>query len=247
MANPLQPRSRFDCCGGATGREILVAVIDSGWNRDLPDERILPGVGLVDPADELSLLRSNDDHDTNGHGTLCSKLILQVAPDVRILPIRVFGRRVEGSLDQIREALILAAGFGPSIVSMSLATLLPQALLALYPACRSLANTGALVVASAFRNRPLGFPALFSNVIGYESVPLPGPFDFTYRPGSMIECGAYGRLESTLGEATFESSSAAAARLAGILSLYRESNEEGNIDDAREWLADNATNASTLR
>lgn len=235
---PLRPRTRREAFGTATGRGVLVAVIDSGWNRNLPDERILPGVGLVDPSDGLRLLRSADDHDRIGHGTLCSTLMLDVAPEARVLPIRVFGERIEGSLDQIREALILAGRSEASVVSLSLATLRPDALRVLYPACESLATAGAIVVAAAYRPRRIGFPAMFANVIGVEAADVPGPFDFCYVPDSAIECGAYGRHFDA--DNRHESNSTASARVAGILALYRETNKEGNLDDARAWLAAHA-------
>ena len=240
-----EPRSRTDAFGSATGHAVLVAVIDSGWNRDLPDERVLPGIGLVDPDDELRPHRSSDDHDRAGHGTLCTTLMMDVAPEVRVLPIRVFGRRIEGSLEQIRQALILAGESGVAVVSLSLATLRADGLRILYPACESLAAAGILVVAAAFRPKRIGFPAMFANVIGVEAAPVPGPFDFWYQTDSPIECGAYGW--GSTHEYEQESNSAASARIAGILALYRETNKTGTIDDARAWLAEHATNPVSVK
>jgi hypothetical protein len=164
---------------------------------------------------------------------------MEVAPEVRVLPIRVFGQRIEGSLDQIREALILAGECGAAVVSLSLATLRPDGLRILYPACESLASAGILVVAAAFRPKRIGFPAMFANVIGVEAAPVPGPFDFRYQDDSPIECGAYGW--GSAHEHAQESNSKASARIAGILALYRETNKTGTIDDARAWLAEHAT------
>ena len=241
VGRSVSPRTRGDAFGTATGKDVLVAVIDSGWNRDLPDERILAGIGLVDPSDGLELRRSTDDHDRIGHGTFCSKLILDVAPDVRILPIRVFGDRLEASLDQLRQALMFAGEAGATVVSLSLATLRPDALTVLYPACESLATAGAIAVAAAFRPKRIGFPAMFANVIGVEAAPVHGPFDFSFRADSPIECGAYGRLNTSESlDNRQEGNSAASARLAGILALYRENNRSGTIDDARTWLAAHA-------
>ena len=169
---------------------------------------------------------------------------MDVAPGVRVLPIRVFGQRIEGSLDQIREALIFAGESGAAVVSLSLATLRPEGLRILYPACESLAVAGTLVVAAAFRPRKIGFPAMFANVIGVEAAPVPGPFDFCYQGDSPIECGAYGWAGAP--EISLESNSTAAARVAGILALYRENNTQGNIDDARAWLAAHATKSVNI-
>lgn len=223
----------------------MVAVIDSGWDRSVADDRVLPGIGLVDDMDGLQLKQSSYDHDHNGHGTLCTKLILEIAPAIRVLPIRVFGTRLEASLSQIREALFLAREANARIVSLSLATLRTQAIAELYPACAALVATGSIVVAAAFRSMRSGFPATFSNVIGVEAAAVPGPFDFYYQADSPIEAAAYGALDY-IGPsgARQTSNSAASARLAGNLALYRECYQTGSVDDARAWLAACATSTS---
>ena len=79
----------------ATGCGIGVAVIDSGWDRSIDDQRIRQGMSFVDPESPLSQRVGDDDHDRIGHGTACASLLLSVAPDAHVVPLRVFGDQLE--------------------------------------------------------------------------------------------------------------------------------------------------------
>ncbi len=91
--------------GVPTGKGVVVAVIDSGWDRSSSNPRVARGVGFVNPDDDLSLRPTEDDHDRLGHGTACANLILDVAPDVEIVPVRVFGHRLETSPAVVEAAM----------------------------------------------------------------------------------------------------------------------------------------------
>ena len=90
-----RPAWVIDALGAPTGKGVRIGVIDSGWDRHVLIPQIEQGVGFVDPLDELSVLKSEDDHDRIGHGTACTDLILRIAPEARIVPIRIFGHRLE--------------------------------------------------------------------------------------------------------------------------------------------------------
>ena len=94
--------------GGATGKGIRIAVIDSGWDRTRDDPRVLPGIGLVDPEDDLAMLRTDDDHDRVGLGTACIDLILRIAPEATVTPVRVFGNDLETSPGTLHAAIVWA-------------------------------------------------------------------------------------------------------------------------------------------
>ncbi len=110
----------------STGAGVVVAVIDSGVDANHPDlaGRVLPGLDLVDPS-------STADPDPVGHGTAVAGLIagrrddsrgvVGLAPDARILPVRVLD--AENRYD---DALIVANGVrwavdnGARVINLSL-------------------------------------------------------------------------------------------------------------------------------
>ena len=134
--------------GGATGAGIRVAVIDSGYDRALNDSRVLPGVSFVDPDDDFALARNDDDGDVLGHGTACADLVLRVAPDARVIPVRVFGRVLETSPGTLQAAMHWAIDAGAHVINVSLGTKLESALVPLYAACERAMRAGIIVVAA---------------------------------------------------------------------------------------------------
>ena len=224
----------------AVGRGVLVAVIDSGWDRSSHDSRVRPGVNLVDSADELAVAHSNDANDVEGHGTKCGRLVLEMAPGAEILPIRVFGRRLETSAEHVIQALTIAIEFGAHVANMSLATSRRDLIVPLYTACERASRTGMLIVAAADRRSGRGYPAIFENVIGVKAGPFGDARHLEYRRHASIEVRASGSLP--VGAAGGDTrpltlrNSFAAARVAGVMAEFRETNPSAGIDAARAWL-----------
>ncbi len=225
----------------ATGRGVLVAVVDSGWDRNRRDPRVLPGVGMVGASDDLELEVSNDDLDRNGHGTVCAQLVLSIAPDAHVLPIRVFGRRLETSVRQLVAALHFAAERRASVINLSLATGRGDALTQLYASCEVARRCGAVVVASARQAANYSLPAAFANVIGVVATDEVDPDVLQYRREEAVEFAACGVApEGSVAGAhrgAHGSSSLAAARVSGMVALFREEQPCGGIEDVRRWLA----------
>jgi thermitase len=108
----------------STGSGVVVAVVDSGVEDGHEDlgGRVLPGWDFVD-SDPYAT-------DPNGHGTHVAGTIAAtrgndvgvagVAPDVRILPIRVLAANGTGRLSDVVEAYDYAADRGVSLVNASL-------------------------------------------------------------------------------------------------------------------------------
>ncbi len=110
----------------SSGRGVKVAVIDSGvdvyhpalqgglapegeW-RDFIDGDALP-------LDEKERDSSNAGH---GHGTGVAGIILQIAPEATILPLRVLGPDGSGDLTDVAMAIDWAAQRGADIINLSL-------------------------------------------------------------------------------------------------------------------------------
>ncbi|MEV0805645.1 type VII secretion-associated serine protease mycosin [Micromonospora sp. NPDC050200] len=110
----------------STGRGVTVAVIDSGVDGSHPDlaGQVLPGIDLVSPA-------GSDEPDPVGHGTTVASLIagrnddkkgvVGLAPDARILPVRVLDDE-----NRYDDAMIVAKGVrwavdnGARVINLSL-------------------------------------------------------------------------------------------------------------------------------
>lgn len=109
--------------GKYTGRNVVVAVIDSGCELDHPDLRrnYIEGYNTID--------KNKDPLDENGHGTHVagtvaavnnSQGVVGVAPDAKIMPIKVFDRSGSGSTSNVARAVEWAGKNGADIICMSL-------------------------------------------------------------------------------------------------------------------------------
>jgi len=120
------------------GAGVTVAVLDSGIDAAHPAvaSRLLPGFDFVDfDADPAE---AGADGDAGfGHGTFVASLVAQVAPDARIMPIRVLDRHGAGNVWILSEALLHAVdpdadpatNDGAQVINLSLGTTRPTALL----------------------------------------------------------------------------------------------------------------------
>jgi type VII secretion-associated serine protease mycosin len=111
----------------STGAGVTVAVIDSGSgpNPDL-SQNLLPGRSIVrGRIGDLSA-----DVDTVGHGTHVAGIIAGqrdngigisgIAPDTKILPIRILDSRGDGSESDLVQAIRLAVEQGVKVINLSL-------------------------------------------------------------------------------------------------------------------------------
>lgn len=227
--------------GGATGRGVRVAVIDSGWDRGIADARVLPGVSFVDPDDDLAQGFTADDHDRVGHGTACADLVLRIAPGARVVPVRVFGASLETSPGTLTAAMKWALEQNFHVINVSLGTVLDEALKPLYVLCERARRAGVVVVAAGHNARGWSYPAVFANVIGVAAERFDSPFRFRYRPEEAMECVAWGVEQPVLwlgGRRTPRNgTSFAAPNIAGIVALIRERHPDATLKEVRETLA----------
>ena len=224
----------------ASGKGIKVGVVDSGWDKTLIDDRIKEGINLVDPDDELSLKVSSNFNDTNGHGTSCAELILRIAPEVEIYPIRVFGKRIETSANILIEAIKWAVEKNIKVLNFSLGTLLSEAMEPLYSACEFARRKGIIIISANSNSDEWSYPAIFENSIGVELGNFESIYDFEFRKDEAVECIAKGLHNDilTLSGIRIKSggNSFAAPVITGLVSLIVEKNPFHNLDDVRKYL-----------
>lgn len=107
----------------ATGKGIMVAVVDTGVDATHPDltGRVLPGLDLAHRT-------RNAWDDVEGHGTSVAGVIaaardngrgiVGIAPDVRVLPVKVGDTDADGNL--LAPAITWAADHGAKVVNVSI-------------------------------------------------------------------------------------------------------------------------------
>lgn len=236
----LRNKQTCDFYKDSTGKNVNVAVIDSGWNLNLRDSRVKEGLGLVDPNDELSLKRNNNFSDKNGHGTAVTDLILRIAPDVTIYPVKVFGKRLETSVNILIEAILWCVSNEIKIINLSLGTLLPDALEPLYKACEIARRKGLIIISAKSNSETYSYPSIFENSIGVETGQFENIFEFEYLQDEATECIAKGMHDdlcySTGDRIRLAGNSFAAPVITGYLSLLMELKGGFELDTARIFL-----------
>ena len=107
----------------ASASGTVIAIVDSGVDGSHPAfaGRVLPAIDLVDGRGG----------DANGHGTHVAGTAagadagcgsIGVAPDARILPVRVLDEEGEGTVDDVAEGIRRAADAGAAVINLSLGT-----------------------------------------------------------------------------------------------------------------------------
>ena len=150
---------------GVSGHGVIVAVLDTGLNRQVADfsgwQRVLPGINAIDGSQNVQ--------DDSGHGTQVASLlaapangagVVGVAPMATLLPIKVVAGDLASSA-AVTAGLQAAQRAGARVVNMSLAATGPTATQAL----KDMAATDRtlVVVAAGNQGQPeVAWPARYA-------------------------------------------------------------------------------------
>ncbi len=106
------------------GAGVRVAVIDTGVSLNHPafDGRLAPASEWMDFVDGDTYPMDEPGGNGTGHGTAVAGVILQVAPNVTILPIRVLAADGSGDVDNVIEGIDHAIAMGADVINLSLGT-----------------------------------------------------------------------------------------------------------------------------
>ena len=164
------------------GSEVIVAVIDTGIAFEKYGNRFrvedLNESQFVKPRNFISgNEHANDDH---GHGTHVAGTIAQltnngvgvagVAPNVKLMPLKVLNSRGFGTYGAIAAAIRYAADHGAKVINMSLGGPFPS--FVLHKAIRYAKEKGVTIVCAAGNSgrSGIGYPARYSECISVSAV-----------------------------------------------------------------------------
>jgi len=172
---------------------VIVAVVDSGVDATHPDLAGRVAEARRIQAGEISEVAPGSNNDTYGHGTGVASIIARVAPNARIVDIRVLNPGNVGAGEDLVAGLRLAVRARHPVVNMSLASP-PRFAPQLASLCERAFYEDQIVVA-ARRNTPTsdqGFPAEFASVLGVTTAAVPEHLFLRYQPRWCIELEARG-------------------------------------------------------
>lgn len=220
----------------ATGRDVLVAVLDTGADLDHPDlvdhldlPGVEPGVEASPADDRPERLDTNGDGIVDGslgHGTHVAGIVLAAAPAARILPVRVLDSDGVGFAFAITRGLVAAVNRGASVANLSLG--MDARSLAVAAAIDFAREAGLIVVVptgnegSATIEYPSSIPSVIA-VAGTDDADRKASFS-SYGAGTDVAAPAVGILSTFVGGgyASWSGTSMAAPFAAGVAALAYE-------------------------
>lgn len=158
--NILDIGSQYKWSHGYTGKGVVVAVLDTGCETSHPDlkDRIIAGYNFTEEhGGDISIIE-----DTNGHGTHVAGIIagskngigiVGVAPNAKLLILKVLDQSGRGSINSLVEAIHYAidwrgsAGERVKVISLSLGSKIPDS--NLYEAVKRAVGHNISVVAAS--------------------------------------------------------------------------------------------------
>lgn len=179
----------------ATGRGIIIAVVDSGTDvnhEDLHPQLVAncPGTGCHDYGDnddnpqDDSLLKDGNGHVVKGHGTHVSGLAaaaanngkggVGIAPDAKILPLKIFSSNANssgglaGGITNVPQAVNFAVQHGAKVINLSLGDFNVGVVGPIQTACNTAASQGSLCVVAAGnsgQDKPSGYQHNFQALV----------------------------------------------------------------------------------
>jgi subtilisin family serine protease len=220
--------------GGATGKGVRVAVIDSGIETDHPDLGACVDAdgGVVVTLDETGepVITTGPHPDAFGHGTACAGIIHRLAPEATITSVRVLGPGLSGKAAVFIAGVGWAIEQGFDVINLSLGTTRREWALPFYEVCDRGYFRGSFLVTAANNLMRASFPSLFASVTSVACNLSTDPFRFHYNPDPPTEFLAPGiDIEVSWRGGTRVTStgnSYAAPHIAGIAALIKSKHPE---------------------
>jgi subtilisin family serine protease len=246
-ALPLPGEAREWAIGGATGRGVKVAVMDSGVDGTHPWVGGLAGSVVVEADGDDVRYVDGDHEDLVGHGTACAGIIRSLAPDVELHSIRVLGPNLKTRGWLFLAAIQWAVENGMHVVNMSLSSSSQEWFADLHEIADDAYFRNTMLVCAA-NNRPgPTYPSQFSSVISVAAQAGVDPRSVAYNTNPPVEFGALGvdiEVAWTGGKTiTGTGNSYATPHVAGLVALMLSKHPEMTPFQVKATLQAMATNA----
>jgi thermitase len=221
-------------------QSIIVAVLDTGINKDNQDlaEKVMADVNLTNS-------RTSDD--LYGHGTHMAGTIAAIAPECRIMNVKVADDvgRCEPSV--VARGIIWAVDQGAKVINISLVM---KASPDLVEAVNYAWSQGAIMIAAAGNkggSEP-SYPAYYVNCLTVAGTNKNNTLALLSSHGDWVDVAAPGfNIYSELPQNQYgykTGTSAAAAHVSGVAALVfsvaEDSNNNGTVNDEVRWAIENS-------
>lgn len=228
-ATSLEDLSPAWAWGGATGKGVRVAIVDSGVEADHPR---LGGCVDSEGSIEFALdengeatARVGPHDDSFGHGTACAGIIHSIAPEASITSVKVLGSNLTGSAAVFIRGLAWAVEQGFDVVNLSLGTTKRDWALPFHDVCDRAYFRGSFLVTAANNIAYTSFPSLYASVASVACNLATDPMRFHYNPEPPTEFLAAGIDVDVAwrggGSQRSTGNSYAAPHIAGIAALIK--------------------------
>jgi subtilisin len=244
---PVEGITREWAWGGATGKGVQVAVVDTGIDARHPriDGRVAHYIAF-DVGDAEEIFENREPHgDEVGHGTACAGIILGIAPECELTSVRVLGPGA-GKGAVFIHGLRWVIENGIQLANLSLGTTKRDFFAALHELTDEAYFRHVLLVTAA-NNFPIpSFPCEYASVVSVASHEVADPYVFYYNPNPPTEFGAFG-LDVPVawkagGTLKVSANSFAAPHITGILALILEKHPSLTVFQAKTILRALAAN-----
>lgn len=213
---------------GRTGRNVTVAIVDSGIDTRHPAlaGKVKSSVEAYAEDGRVSF-RTSTTGDVAGHGTACAGIVSALAPDAELHSIKVLGPNASGSGEMFLAGLDYAIRQKMRVINLSLGTTKPQYFGPLHDLLDRAYQAGCMVVAAANNLPQPSYPSIFSSsLISVIKTEAADPFKFGYRYGEVIELTAPGvQVRTTWPGGSYRQltgNSFACPHISGIIALLLE-------------------------
>lgn len=192
------PFAEFDremAWGGATGRGVTVAIIDSGVEPDHPavGGRLVRSVAVERDGEDFRVDEDATPIDVVGHGTACAGVIHGLAPEADLVSVRVLGADNKGSGLAFATGLDWVIERGIEVANLSLSSKREDLFGTFHDLVDQAYFRNCLLVCSASNTAgQASYPSLFAGVVSVASHDIPDPWTFFYNPRPPVEFGAWG-------------------------------------------------------
>jgi subtilisin family serine protease len=243
--------TRDEAFGGADGRGLRVAIVDSGVEASHPavGGRVVESVRVDLAGDDVAIV-PDEGTDVVGHGTAAAGIVHAIAPGADILSVRVLGPDNRAKGLAFLGALEWAIESGASVVNLSLSSKSD----ALYADFHALADrayfSNVLLVSAANNVSGPSWPSLFAAVVSVAAHDVRDPAVWFYNPRPPVEFGAYGLDVDVAwrggGRMRVTGNSFAAPHIAGVAALIRAARPDVSPFETKAILAATANDPADV-